>query len=283
MKLPKLNFPRVARKWILVATAALALVSTIWLAAFTAIKPVASESLSGQTNVKDGFLIADLGGKKVKIPVAFAHAVEYDGEPSHFARDAPKRAARTPDSKIRSFGFDVLFPEMKPKDFRSPPQDKESQSIYTTRWLRAGISSGEHYPGPNALNNQLAGKLGLAMTYQPSKPTNYVLLPSKEYELEVYALKGKDPVSGDILRQQRGARDVYVRRGLSGNVETIIECFNDQYPSTSPCTHAFNLSPATAVIVSVDYRRTMLEDWSRIQNSIESLIISFQNSSSVQN
>lgn len=71
-----------------------------------------SDMAVAQYTPKD--VIGDLGGMKVRIPRHYAEYVEYDGDP----RFGEKRSVTTPsqrslNSKLRSFGMNVRFPDMK--------------------------------------------------------------------------------------------------------------------------------------------------------------------------
>ncbi len=61
-----------------------------------------------------GLVIGDLGGMPVSIPHHFAHFVEYEGDPRFLEPRKGTPPMRGYQSKLRSFGFEVRFPDMMP-------------------------------------------------------------------------------------------------------------------------------------------------------------------------
>jgi hypothetical protein len=98
-------------------------------------------------------VVGDLGGMPVKISRHVAEYVEYDGDPGF---SGPPRHGPPPErtyaSRLKSFGFDVRFPDMAMLTTREMVVDKANHNIYNTPWMSIGISSGEIYPGRGFMN-----------------------------------------------------------------------------------------------------------------------------------
>ncbi len=218
-------------------------------------------------------VIGDLGGVPVKIPKYFANYVEYDGDPGFGEKRKGEKPVRTYQSKLSSFGFYVHYPDMVGLSTPELRQEKKKESIYTTMWLSVGINAGEIYPGNGSLD-----RLAQARVDTPNdilKFANYELLPNKEYDLNVYVAKGIDPKTNQPYREHDSAEDVFVYRDQSGKVTAFISCSNRPIRS-APCKQWISLEPAMKVSVHIHYRRGLLPEWQKIQESVTQLIYNFK-------
>ncbi len=80
-----------------------------------------STLMTSCTDVLSANYIGDLGGVPVDLPKNLVHLVEYDGDPAWGKKREGPKPARSYDSKINSFGFDVRYTDNTIRDVLSPP------------------------------------------------------------------------------------------------------------------------------------------------------------------
>jgi hypothetical protein len=100
-------------------------------------RQLANSRMSQEAQV--GPTIGDLGGLPVSIPPRIARFVEYEGDPHFLEPRHGPRPVRTFESKLRSFGFEVRFPDMALVHDETPEQKREIHS-FNTMWLSVGVS-----------------------------------------------------------------------------------------------------------------------------------------------
>lgn len=210
----------------------------------------------------------------VLIPTHFAGYVEYDGDPGFGAPRAPL-PARQPASPLRSFGFEVRYPDMAGLDKPEMWQDKRRYSLRDTPWLDVAVKSGESYPGDGFMD-RLA--YGMTEAQHGGAPVyNLEKLPEEQFGLDVYAAPGTDPESGLPYRQHKYAYGIYVKRDSAGHAQTYIKCTNrNAQTGGGMCLHTFNLGGNTHAEVNVQYRRGLLPEWRNIQGAVARLLFSFE-------
>lgn len=217
-------------------------------------------------------VVGDLGGMPVTIPRHFANYVEYDGDPGFGEKRQGPRPQRTHQSKLRSFGFDVRYPDMAGLSSKDMYADKKSHSIYNTPWVSVGITTGAHYPGHGALDRQAYYQLDRP---DPRYPRHiYTRLPEKEHGLIVYGQIGVNPDTQQPYREEKGSHDVFIYRREDGRITTYIRCSNVDH-AAAPCKLTFSLEPDVNALVDISFRRTLLPEWRGLQESIRQLILSF--------
>jgi hypothetical protein len=199
----------------------------------------------------------------VKIPPYFANFVEYDGDPGWGEKRKGQRPVRTYQSKIRSFGFDVRYPDMAALSSEKMYSDKSSKSIYRTDWMGVVITSGEYFGN------------GLFLEYMVThmnelRSFNYIKKKEKENDLEIYF-----PVEKNNLKiPKKDSEDFFVHRDVLGKVDAFITCSNVEH-AAAPCQHYF-IIPNIKVNITLHYRRGFLPEWKKIQFSINQLVMSFK-------
>lgn len=218
-------------------------------------------------------VVADLGGVPVSIPKHFADYVEYDGDPGFGEKRKEPKPKRTQQSKLSSFGFYVRHPDMVGLSTPELRQEKKEENIYTTMWLSVGISSSNNYPGDGFLDRRT--RAAVDIPNEVLKYRNYEKLPDEQYGLTVYAASGVDPKTNKPYRQDDDAKDVFIYRNADGKVITYIDCSNRQIKSVR-CEHTVSLEPAIKAKVYINYRRELLPEWQKIQESVTQLIYSFK-------
>lgn len=221
---------------------------------------------------------ANLGGMEVMIPAYFAEYVEYDGDPGWGEKRKGPVPPRTAQSRLRSFGFDVRYPDMVGKSSPDLRKEKREEMLNTTMWLDVTIVSGQHYPGDGFMDRAFKHGLNSPSTFPLS---NFEKLDETQYGLEIYAPKGIDPKTGTPWRQHRDADDAFIYRNSANQVEAEIRCSNDEglgerHRRIRRCNHHFNLEPLAKAWVTVHYRRGLLPEWRHIQDSVRTLIFSFK-------
>jgi hypothetical protein len=221
-------------------------------------------------------VIGDLGGVPVAIPRPFARFVEYDADPGFMEkRKSWSAPERTFQSKLRGFGFEVRYPDMASAELKV----QADKDIYTTMWMRVGITTGEDYGVDHSLDNHKNTRINSSHTFY-SKYLNYVPLQNK-----TYGLTGYTPVGPGINLERRnieyglGAdmsdKNIYFFEEESGHVTTFIECSNMSHEA-APCQQRFNLNPVMKAHITVSYRKGLLSHWQQIQKSVTELIYSFE-------
>lgn len=212
--------------------------------------------------------IGHLGGIPVSIPRPYAHFLEYDGDPGFTEPRKGPRPERTSGSGIRSFGFEVHYPDMEVATTANLDKQKH-ESIYTSMWLNVSITSNSDYFGKYYPEGQVAGMDNNKYKYKKSS--------DDEYGLETYI-----PIDVDKAARKKGngAADmfdynIYYHQDKTGHVDTYIRCINVSHDA-APCTHMFNLYPEIEASITVGYRRGLLKDWREIQSSVSQTILSFK-------
>jgi hypothetical protein len=219
-------------------------------------------------------VVGDLGGMPVTIPQHFANYVEYDGDPGWGEKRKGSVPLRSHQSKLRSFGFDVRYPDMAGLSSPEMWRDKQKPANYNMPWISVRFVSGQHYPGDGYLDRRAHATVGSAKDIARSKYENYEMLAQKEYGLTVYAPAGIEIATQKPYREHRHAKDVFIHRDASGKVDTYISCTNtSEY--AFPCGHSFSLEPTAKVQVEISYHRDKLAEWQNIQESVRKLLLNF--------
>ncbi len=220
-------------------------------------------------------VVGDLGGMKVTIPRHMAEYVEYDGDPTWGEKRKGPPPVRTHESRLKSFGFDVRYPDMAGLSSSEMRQDKKTRSLHETTWIGVGIGSGENYPGDGFMDRWARATLETAE--RKHWFNNYEKLPQPEYGMEVWVVKGIDPQTGRAYREHQSAKDIFIHRGENGSVRTRISCSNRPYPSGQPCSHAWSLEQeGVHAEVYVRYRRGLLPHSQDIQRKVTQVILGFK-------
>lgn len=229
------------------------------------------EMAAAQFSSRD--VVGDLGGMPVTIPRHFANYVEYDGDPGFGEKRQGPRPQRTHKSRMRSFGFDVRYPDMAGLSSNEMYADKKSYSIHNTPWIRVGITTGEDYPGHGALDRRTRARVEEQDIKYPR--WNYTKLPRREYDLTVFAQMDIDPKTQIPYREDKGSDDIFIHRNKSGRVSAFIKCSNAGHAG-APCQHTFSLEPDVSALVYMSYRRTLLPEWKGIQENVKQFILGFR-------
>jgi hypothetical protein len=230
---------------------------------------------------RGAFVIGDLGGVPVKIPRDFARFVEYDNDP-HFMekrRGAPPK--RTYRSRLRSFGFEVRYPDMISIK-NETGKEKKHRNIYNSMWLSVGLSSGEYnyrtphldayleqYSNTNYIFQKLDNPIYGLETYIPIRakfPWERRHQNAEEYPIEKFRSK-----IGYELHDQ----NLYFFRDPDGHAVTFIACSNALIESAT-CRQRFLMKSPIRAAVDFSYRRALLPHWQDMQSKITSLIIGFK-------
>jgi len=224
-------------------------------------------------------VIGDLGGMKVRIPRYYAEYVAYDGDPGFGEKRKGPRPKRTFDSRLSSFGMDVRFPDMKGLESAQLREEKRRQPLREQTWISIGVKAGEIYPGDGFLDRLTSGALFSASL--PGRKVywwnTYERVPEDEYGLEVWRLSGIDPRTGKPARESDIAKDVYIHRNSSGNVDAYIDCMFPRVPDgIGKCNMETSLAPKAQVVVRVNFRLGLLSEWKKIQQSARDLLLSFE-------
>ena len=219
-------------------------------------------------------VVANLGGMPVSIPPYFAEFVEYDGDPGFGEKRIEKKPVRTPQSKLKSFGFYMRYPDMAGLSSPELKKNKASYTIYNTMWIRVGINSGEFYPRDGFLDRLTHGYIEADNSNDPSH--NYTKIPEIKYGLSIYQVLGVDPQTKKVYRDSMfSSDDIFIHRNDTGLVDAFIKCTNN-VPGVATCKHLFGLEPLIKAKVYMSYRRDLLPEWQQIQLAVTQRIMSFK-------
>ena len=224
---------------------------------------------------KNSPVMGDLGGVSVEIPRDYARFVEYNKEPHFMEKEIGTKFGPTYQSKLRSLGFEVRYPDMASVKV----QTKEEKDIFTTMWLRVGINTGEDYGVEGYLNRKKERYINSTLPCF-SKCFIYHPLPS-----EIYGLTGYTPTGTGVDIEKRSVnfgrgtdirdKNVYFVQNSTGHVTTFITCSNRVH-AAARCTQYFNLSPQMKAHLRVNYRKGLLPHWQKIQQAVSNLIFNFE-------
>lgn len=223
----------------------------------------------------DRTIRANLGGMPVDIPKHFAEYVEYSGDPGFGEKRNGPPPVRTAESRLRSFGMDVRFPDMKGLENAQLREEKRRLRLKDDPWLHVGIIAGDRYSGDGFMDRWAHGTLS---------PVNrkywwatYERLPADAYGLEAYVVPGNDPRDGRPARESDDTDDIFIHRQSSGQVDTYVICGRIQAPGgVAICHQVFSLEPKAKVEVTVRFRRGLLPEWQQMQASVRRLLLSFE-------
>ncbi|MEW6994390.1 hypothetical protein AADZ84_09025 [Colwelliaceae bacterium MEBiC 14330] len=226
-------------------------------------------------------VIGDLGGVPVEIPSDYARFVEYNKEPHFMDKKIGTSVDPAYQSKLRSFGFEVRYPDMASVKI----QTKEEKNIRTTMWLRVGINTGEFYGIENYLDNKKEYYINSTRRCF-SKCFIYHPLPNETYGLTGYTPTGSGvDVEKRSINHGRGTdmrdKNIYFIQNKAGHVTTFITCSNVSH-AAAPCKQYFSLSPRMKANIRISYRKGLLPHWQKIQQSVSNLIYGFEVDSNQQ-
>lgn len=227
-------------------------------------------------------IIGDLGGIPISIPPRVARFVEYESDPHFLEPREGDPLTRSSESKLRSFSFEVRFPDMV---LLTPEvwQEKRKSNMYNTMWLDIGISV-KPYHDELSLRRILDGTVATTWDAIHSKGTppdlwkdkhGYKRSPDPLFGLVVDEVYGYDEASRHKFPGvDMGDKNIYHHVDTQGNVDTYIECHNVKHDAAL-CDQNFVLSMAKNTRVSVLYRIGLLPQWHEIQNAVTKVILGF--------
>lgn len=223
-------------------------------------------------------VIGDLGGLKVRIPKYCAEYVEYDADPGFGERRKGSVSERTFESKLRSFGIDARFPEMKCKQSKEMREDYRYQFLKPDNaWVSIGINAGEIYPGVEAANRH--AKLVISSIDKKTEfwVDNYEKIPSLVFGLDAYVVTGIDPYSGRPARESEKTKDKFFSYGEAGTADTYISCGRTYVSGgVATCSMGFSMEPKAKVLVNVRFARSRLPQWREIRQATIYFLASFE-------
>jgi hypothetical protein len=222
--------------------------------------------------------VGDLGGIPISIPPGIARFVEYQDDPHFLTPRQGPPPVRTLQSKFRSFGFEMRFPDKALVHDETPEQLKKTYPG-NTLWIDVGLETfGFH--DERSLNRILDGTANTKSGHYDEKlgrivDDGYTLLTEPLYGLRVYQIYGYD----DAKRSQQppndvGDRNLYYHTNQKGEVDTYIECDNTKLDAVR-CNQSFVLPSTEHTIAEVSYRIGLLPQWQAIQAAATEVILGF--------
>ena len=222
--------------------------------------------------------IGHLGGVPVMIPKEFAYFVEYDGDPGFLEKRKGKKPERTFDSGIRSFGFEIRYPDMVPVNDKNWAE-KRKENIYTSLWLNVTVLSNANYQDRNPHRMAMLASSWLS---NARRFHEYKEQPKKVNDLTEYVPLGVDTSRRELNSKEfhdGSDRNIYIHYLGNRDVDTVIDCSNMNH-AAAPCEHRFGLEPGMKASVNVSYRKGMLPYWREIQNGVTQVLLGFRVDSS---
>jgi hypothetical protein len=234
---------------------------------------------------QNGPVIGDLGGMPVAIPQHFARFVEYQDDPHFLEPRQGPAPVRTAQSKLRSFGFEVRFPDMAPLT-DATREEKRKSNIYNTMWLDVGVDIASYYdelslnrlvdaiPSPSKI--WVVGDMGPGLPARTWKePHGYLRSANLLYGLVVNEVQGYD----DAKRYKypgvdMGDQNIYYHINEHGNTDTYAECNNVKHDAAR-CEQYFILPTVKNTMIKVSYRIGLLPQWREIQASVGKVMLGF--------
>lgn len=223
-------------------------------------------------------VVGDLGGIKVRIPQYCAEYVEYNSDPVFGAQRKGFPPERNFESKLRSFGIDARFPEMKCKQGEEMRADYRNQFLMPNNaWVSIGINAGEIYPGVEAVNRHAVAVINSVHSPTEFWVDNYERVSERFFGLDAYVVKGVDPYSGVPARDSEKTIDKFFRFDRFGVADTYIACGKTHVPGgVSSCSMKFSMEPMAKVLINVRFVRSRLSQWDLIRQSTIDFISGFE-------
>jgi hypothetical protein len=224
-------------------------------------------------------VIGDLGGMRVLIPRHCAEFVTYNGDPT-FGEKRKFSSEHLPTSKLRGFGVDVRFPEMRCKDNEEMREDRKRNFLNRENpWIAITVTSGEFYPSLGARATDNRAKVVTDTIDKPGKFwfDNFERLPTSDFGLEAYVVAGIDTRTGKPAKDSLDSNDVFIHRLVAGTADTYITCNKtESYRGVATCEMNFGMEPKARVRLTVRFVRSKLSEWRKIKQSTLDLLTSFE-------
>lgn len=213
----------------------------------------------------------DLGGMPVNLPREVAEFVEYDADPRFGERRLGPVPQRTHKSVIRSFGFQLRFPDWA--TFATPGVREQFRQarVSTSQWIWMGVTSGEFHPQDGFLDRAAYVTL---VRQGPYPLDRYEEIQSEYPGLAAFGIRGANPETGRRWRESNSASDIFIARDHDGKVTTYITCGTQ--PRNASCQQSWSLERiGIKTKLSASYPRQMLNHWKEIQHAGTQTILGF--------
>jgi len=218
-------------------------------------------------------VIGELGGLKVSIPGEFARFVEYEGDPHFMEKRKGPSPEKTINSKIRSFGFEIRFPDGASRKIGTRGQEIVSLTP-PVGWLGVGVNAAKDsydysrnlYKGLKDIN--LDGGLH-ALVYQK--------LPDKSFGLHVHEPAPMNMQKPGVPNYKNTQLDknIFYAEDENGELNTYIECSNAKHDSAM-CSQRIFLKDSIRLFIKVRYRKGLLKHWKEIKQFVSDTVLGFK-------
>lgn len=218
-----------------------------------------------------GYIVGDMGGMLVKIPLGSVFLVERDrdAEQLKLIGDFGPTPRFSEKSKITSFAIYVHYKTGEVFMQRHSGQDPKNAYKFNDEWINVGVSSGIDYPSNHVLNRKVNNlykykwHLPVRMKQDIANLESYQLWdPKHEGEGYVYTT--------GYLR----SKDAFWRKDKFGDVQTYIECGTDD--KSPRCRQLVDLYPKTNTALALHYSRHLLHEWQHIEKVSRQAILSMK-------
>lgn len=245
---------------------------------------IRSTLFQGSEDIKSGKgkpqeeVVGNLGGMPIRMPRYIAENVEYNGDPAVGEKTTDLRSKPTLESRFRSFGMAVRYPDMVGLASAEMRILRRNEPL-NNKWLRISINAGTDYPGDGFLDRLAAGMLlnAFSPSFKGHWQYSYERLKENSHGLEMWALSMLDPRTNQPARFSEGAKDIYLHRNDAGLVDAYIECSKPRVPNgVGTCRLHTHLEPRAKVVVMISFVPDLLPEWSAILQRSRQLLIGFE-------
>ena len=218
------------------------------------------------------YVIGEMGGKPFKVPGDIAQYVQYTDMPTIFDEENYKKYKPQPrsyQSPLLVFAFDIR------RDGLIRRLGKESDKVYKAEhnltanvWLHVAVHKLIFKDKPIEIDD-IFNRYLFNRAFYPL--ADYEKMSEKKYGLVVYSMKS------ELVEKGIDNHSLYVDIDKKGNVQTYIECSNNDVPRP-PCTHYMKLPKEWRfknLRINVSYNRHQLPHWQKIESLVAETINSF--------
>jgi hypothetical protein len=214
-----------------------------------------------------GYIVGDMGGMLVKIPLGSVFLVERDrdAEQLKLIGDFGPTAKFSEKSKITSFAIYVHSKTGEVFMQRHSGQHPKNAYKFNDEWINVGVLSGIDYPSNHFLNR----KVDRAYKHKLPVRMKQDIAGLESYQLWDWKHKGGGYIYTPGFSR---SKDAFWRKDKFGNVQTYISC--DTEDGSPRCEQLVDLYPKTKTVLDLAYSRHLLHEWQHIEKVSRQAILS---------
>jgi hypothetical protein len=218
-----------------------------------------------------GYIVGDMGGMLVKIPLGSVFLVERDrdAEQLKLIGDFGPTPKFSEKSKITSFAIYVHSKTGEVFMQRHSGQHPKNAYKFNDEWINVMVLSGVDYP-PNHVLNRKVSNLYRYKFWLP------VRMKQDIAGLESYQLWDPKPDGEGYIYTPGFSRskDAFWRKDKFRDVQTYIDCGTED--GSPRCRQLVDLYPKTKTALDLAYSRHLLHEWQHIEKVSRQAILSME-------